>query len=232
MRIMEDGGLLTYPFPLDVDSNCVLRLFDEPEGSTIIEVGAHDEPVSNMLAEKGFKVIGIDLREYDRESPLCNYQYLRADFCDLPDYFMSGYIGRVDSIISISAIEHFGLNTYNEGPVHPYYDVIALRVMWQLLKENGTAYISVPFGKEFIENPPHWRVYNMFALKFRLLQDFAIEHFITVTSGDCEIDGKPCPLGVLLSDEHAMEYDGIIPHVSVVMKLRKISVNRLAPNGR
>lgn len=45
-------------------------------------VGSHDETVSNMLAESGFNVLGIDLREYDKNLPPCNYNYLRWDFND------------------------------------------------------------------------------------------------------------------------------------------------------
>jgi len=219
-------------FRSDVDTSVVLQMFDEPSGSFILEVGAHDEPIANILADCGFSVMGIDIREYDKSLPRKNYKFLRHDFCDLPEDVYRELLGKVDCVISISAIEHFGLGTYQEGMCHEYYDVIAMRTVWNLLKENGTCYLTVPYGKSYIENDCHWRVYDFESSQSRLIQDFTIEECIAVVSGPSQLDGKPLKMWDVLTAKEANRYCGNPPHVSMVAKLKKVSKNRLAPDGR
>lgn len=226
----------------DADSLEFLQWFDEPPGARVLEVGAHDEPLANILSAAGYSVTGVDLREYDprqdregkRNEPLppCNYGYLRADFCDLPSWWLNQRFGTFDSAFSISAIEHFGLNTYGEGKAQPFYDVIAMRTVWQLLKENGTAYITVPFGAKYVENVPHWRIYSFLSAQARLVQDFQVEGCRCFVADTAEINGRVRQQGDEISWVDATGYDGIVPHVSVILKLRKVPINRLAPDGR
>lgn len=224
----------------DADTEALFAVFDEERGSRVLEVGAHDEPVANILTEQGFHVIGVDLREYHagqdlgraNESRPCNYEYVRGDFCDLPYPIYSEWLDHFDAIISLSAIEHFGLGTYDEGNPHYYYDVIALRCMWEFLKEGGTAYVSVPFGSNYIEAPPHWRVYDGYSLRRRLVQDFHVEGAWAFVAAECEVAGRKCDWRSLITWEEACGYSGDPPHVSVIMKLKKVAVKRLAPDGR
>lgn len=221
----------------DADTAAFLDVFDEPLG-LVMEVGAHDEPVANLLSDLGFNVVGIDLREYhsnepDKRCPKLNYHYIRHDFCDLSPELTKEFIGKVDCIVSLSAIEHFGYGTYGEGGKESFfYDVIAMRTMWQLLREGGTAYITVPFGKTFTEHFPHWRIYDKVNLIYRLVQDFTPEYVLVFVSADIELNGKKYGRFDPITTDEAASYDGNPPHVSIVMKLRKITTPRLAPDGR
>jgi len=216
----------------DADAAVFLDLFDEPAGSRILEVGAHEEPLANILSECGFAVTGVDLREYDEKMSHRNYDYLRCDFCDLPDEFMGKNIGRFDCAIAISCIEHFGLSTYGEGPLMPLYDVVAMRAIWQLLREGGTAYLTVPFAAHYLEVVPHWRIYSYSALAHRLVQDFNVLLMGFVVADDVEIRGTKKRRGDAITFEDAFTYVGMLPHVSVILKMVKERRYRLAPDGR
>lgn len=225
----------------DEDVAVFLRTFDEPVGGKVLEVGSHDEPVANILTDCGYQVIGVDLREYNPNQdlptkgpgPACNYTYIRHDFCRLPDAFLKEQLGTFDVAISLSALEHFGLGTYNEGGIiQPYYDVVAVQTIWQLLKEGGVFYVTVPFGKQHIDAIPHWRVYCLSSLSARMVQDFKVESLIPFVCGEMELDGKQFKEGNPISWEQACSFSGHPPHVSVLLKLRKAPTQRLAPNGR
>lgn len=217
----------------DIDTGIVMDLFDEEQEARILEVGAHDEPLSNILAGLGYNVTGIDLREYDTKQSVQNYHYIQADFCDLPDDFLRENTGKFDSIIAISAIEHFGLTTYGEGRQHPYYDVIAMRIIRQLLKMNGTCYITVPYGHKHVDVDIHWRIYNSESIMSRLYQDFNVEIYgIVVSGGGVVINGVTRGLGELLSREEVSKFEKFAsPHITIAAKLRKVPLNRLAPTG-
>ncbi len=245
-----NGNMLSVNHSItDADTYVFLKTFDEfvsenpvdNKGIRVIEIGAHDEPVANILAECGCDVTGVDLREYNpnsddsmgkaMEQPKCNYNYLRADFCNLPEDFLIANIGKFDTAISISAIEHFGLGGYGER-THWYYDVVAMRQMWQLLKMGGTAYVTVPYGNLHLDIPPFWRSYSHKSLQDRLVQDFNIEHMTAFVSGRVDINGKTwMPLESITVDEVNM-HQGSPPHISCLVKLRKVPVNRIAKDGR
>lgn len=226
----------------DIDTLALLWGFDEPPGGRVIEVGAHDEPVANLLTDCGYDVTGVDLREYNAgedtgkglliTSPACNYTYVRSDFCDLPASFMERNYGGFDCAVSLSALEHFGLTTYGEGNPHPYYDVIAMRTVWNLLRDGGVAYITVPFGRQHLDNGIHWRVYDDNSLRNRLIQDFTVELEVYFACTMLDVNGRHRPAGEFVSKADAMTYTGHPPHLSVLLKLRKKPVKRIAPNGR
>lgn len=217
----------------DADTSMFRSLFREPIGCKILEVGAHDEPLANQLVGLGYDVYGVDLREYDKLLPPCNYQYLRSDFCDLPLEFIRSHYGTFDCVFSISAIEHFGLGTYSEGSRSSYYDVIAMRQVWGMLKTGGVCYVTVPFGKKFVEYAPHWRVYDYKAVRERLVQDFRIDFCFPFVSGfGVSIGGGDLLVGTVLREDDVEKLEGELPHVSVIMRLVKGSRRRLAPDGR
>lgn len=159
----------------DPETNFFLRNFDEPENSKIIEVGSHDSPVASLLAKLGHHVTGVDLRECDQEKHP-NYTHVVGDFCNLSESFLKENIGTFDSVIAVSSIEHFGLGTYRQENNKSYYDIIASRYAYDLLKKNGTFYVVLPIGGKYMELPPHWRVYDFCSFKERIAQDFIIEN--------------------------------------------------------
>lgn len=239
---IPDAVIAKYPLT-DVDTGLLLANFDELPGSRVLEVGAHDEPVANILAESGYQVIGIDLREYGPWQDVGtlgqdiiakpNYEYLRADFCDLPSAFIAKWLGKIDAVVSLSAIEHFGLGTYGEGSNHPYYDVIAMRLIWRLLREGGTAYVTVPFGSKFKTCGSHWRVYDTEAMRNRIVQDFVVEkRMYAVVGPGVTVDGVELGLGPVPWEIASRHSNSACPHLTAFFKLRKIPVNRMAIDGR
>ena len=209
----------------DADTAVLLSVFDEPIGK-VLEVGANDEPIANILSEMGNEVYGIDLLPYDSKLPPCNYTYYQGDFCRPSDSFMRKHYGTFDTIVCISAIEHFGLHK-DESDRLPFYDVIAAHVMWQLLKEGGACYISVPCGKSAIAYGHHWRVYNREAIDKRLVQEFVREMACLFIADLVEINGEERNMGDPISWEEVAEYDKPwCPHISVLLKLRKAPIFR------
>lgn len=240
MPRLDQSIISKYRIINDEDVNMFLRAFDEPEGLKVLEVGSHDEPVANILSDHGYSVFGVDLREYDPAQdlkkdeyrPKCNYTYTRSDFCDLPPQFLKEHLGSFDIAASISAIEHFGLGTYNEGVTHPYYDVIAARTIWSLLKDGGVCYLTVPFGGNHSDVIPHWRVYDLKSLRERLTQDFLVEYAFPFVAGPFQLEGRHYYVGDAITPDQAMRFSGDPPHISIIVKMRKIPVKRLSPDGR
>lgn len=213
----------------DVDVAIFLDTFVAEEGSKILVVGAHDESVANMLSECGFDVTGVDLREYDKNLPPPNYRWVRGDFCD-PDLF-NAENGCYDVFVCLSALEHFGMGSYREGKVHRYYDVIAMRKAWELLRVGGRAYVTVPFGGSFIEVWPHWRVYDLDSARNRLVQDFELLKIDAISAGDNVVKGRKLGWGQKVPLEDLPGILTATPSVSTLMVMEKTETRRLAPDG-
>ena len=226
----------------DADTEEFLKFFKEPPGGRVLEVGAHDEPVANILSEAGYSVTGVDLREYnphqdlkERQDPgTPNYEYVREDFCNLPLKFLQEHLETYDIAICLSAVEHFGLGTYNEGAdgFAPFYDVVAMRKVWEFLKVGGAAYVTVPFGGRMVVVGKDWRIYDEPGVLSRIVQDFSVEEAKVFIADDIDINGVKKKRGDPITPAEAAAYTGAIPHISVLMKLRKTPVKRLAPDGR
>jgi len=210
----------------DPESALFLDSFDEPVGSKILEVGAHDSPLAKMMAETGFRVVSVDLRPYDHGTHPY-HKHIIGDFCNLPKEFWQEHRETFDCAFSVSALEHFGLGTYGEKKAFNY-DVIAVRYIWDLLKEGGSFYLTVPFGSRFVEKTPDWRVYDFPNLMERLIQDFSMEKFGVANCDTYKSMGREVKAGepVTLLDV-LINHNGS-PCISAFLKLRKMSVKREA----
>ncbi len=204
----------------DPETDALLDIVKEAPGATILEVGAHDNPVSLMLAGQGLHVTSVDLRPYDF-SVAGNHSHYVGDFTNMPDEFYKQHIGYFDSVISISALEHFGLSTYGESNTI-LADVSACRIVHMLLKKGGCFYVLVPFGGKMVEKPGHWRVYDMTALRERIIQDFAVEQFRLAVCEDCTIGGVDYKVGMLPDLVSCLLNSVGIPSVGAVLQLRKV----------
>lgn len=201
---------------LDADSLALVNSFNEPAGCSIIEVGSNEEYVGNILADNGYAVTGYDLREWQQEIP-CNHDRRQGDWCLLADDIPSG---SVDAVVCLSALEHFGLQTYGDGN-RPYLDVVAMEQVRRVLKPGGAAYISVPFGMCHLNHPPHWRVYDCVSFIERLGRGLAMEGVSFFTSGPAIIDGVYRKAFQDVSRDEASRYPGDPPHCTILSKLRK-----------
>ena len=207
----------------DADASAFLQLFDEPEGSRILVIGNHDEPTAHVLASQGHKVTGVDLRGWDDKLPSCPYEFIDADFCSLaPTLLTKGR--QFDVAVALSCIEHFGMGTYGDRR-HAYYDVVALRYLWDLLRPDGRVYLSVPVGHSHIDCWPDWRVYSLESLQARLVQTFTVEKLTCFVAGpilvgeDIRLVRKD--IGDKIALEDVVRYGGVPPHLDCLVVMRK-----------
>jgi FkbM family methyltransferase len=205
--------------------------FEAEPKARVLCVGCYGDIYPQILAECGFQVTAVDLREYSKELPEKNYKYLQADFCDLRN-FWEGHEG-FDHFICLDAIQYFGIGNYGEGPFCDCYDAIAMHKAWQWLKVSGTAYVSVPVGKNFVSNPPHWRIYNLDALRARIIQDFSFQGCGFYCAEEVKVSSRMRVKGEVIPIEEAFNYaDEHVPLVYGVLRLQKVEVKRKAPDNQ
>ncbi len=204
----------------DPETDALLDMLKVAPGSSILEVGAHDAPVSLMLAELGYPVTSIDLRDYD--FPVnAPHSHVIGDFTCMPDKFYKDHIGHFDTAISISALEHFGLQVYGDA-CSGMGDISACRIIHMLLKKGGTFYVQVPFGGKLVERIGEWRVYDMASLWERIIQDFVLDEFRLVVAEKVIIAGNEFSVGQPIDLFYASLNQRGFPAVSAVMQLRKV----------
>ncbi len=208
---------------IDADALAILQTFDETPDAKVLFAGCHDDRLANMFAAAGFEVVGFDLREYEEGAPPCNYRFVCGDFCQMPHEFVARHAGTFDAFVASSTIEHFGLGGYGETFFHPYYDVLAMQTVKRMLKPGGHAYVTVPYGKKFIERYQDWRVYDEAALMSRLIHPAGADHCYMAyfTSGPAVVGGRPLTVGTSVSKKDADSYDGEPTWVTALFKARK-----------
>lgn len=170
----------------DPELDLFLDTFDEAPGR-VLEIGSGTTPLGSLLSDYGFNVTSVDLKP--RDFPDHRVNHIVADWCDMHPSFWSNYRGYFDYAVSVSALEHFGLGAYKEEKGPDYYDVFAVRYIWDALKRGGAAYIEVPFGGRHVVVSPHWRVYDWESLSARILQQFTLSEVLFRVVQECRIEG-------------------------------------------
>jgi hypothetical protein len=134
-----------------------------PAQARVLEIGcAEANWITPMIAERPDLLIdGVDWRACTREGA---QRVIRGDVreVELP--------GDYDAIVSVSAIEHIGLGSYDQDPKDPDGDTIAMRRSYGWLKPGGWMYLDVPYrepGKYHVTG--NYRGYDEDAIQSRLL---------------------------------------------------------------
>jgi SAM-dependent methyltransferase len=149
------------------------RIFEEPfifqninlkKGSKILDIGCCDSKISLQLSTLGYKVTGIDLRNYGYFHP--NFKFIKGNF--LENQFPDDYF---DYVIAISTIEHIGLDAYG-GSLIKDGDKKTVKEIYRILKKRGKFLLTLPFGKKKITK--NQRIYDSDSLG-DLLRDFRVE---------------------------------------------------------
>lgn len=219
MKIPKD--ILDTYTTFDPESHLFFNFFDEKEGSKILEVGAHDSPISSMLAKTGFSVHGVDLRECDQETHP-NYTHHIFDFSNPNTEFLQNHAGTFDCVVSISALEHFGLGTYNKLPYNPYADVYAAAYISALLRKEGAFYCVVPYGGRYREIIPHWKVYDMGEIIYRFGHGMRIDFIHLQCSEKMHVGGVTYkPFDNFDFGHAALNTEGF-PGISILVKFSKV----------
>jgi len=114
----------------------------DPNGKNkrLLEFGCTKSDLALQVASLGYKVIGIDLREYKFTHP--NFKFFKKNILDYEDEKFFDYI------TAISTLEHIGLSHYDKLEDESYLSKVANK-LYQLLKPNGKLIATVPFGQEY-----------------------------------------------------------------------------------
>jgi SAM-dependent methyltransferase len=135
-----------------------------PRGALIVDLGCVESKLSLELANRGYKVLGVDLRPYPFRHP--NLRTLCGDFVTSPIAEDS-----VDAVLAVSTLEHFGFGSYGRAAKFSS-DVAAISKIRRILKPGGQLILTVPYG---LRGQTSWyRVYDRAGLR-NLLADFAID---------------------------------------------------------
>jgi 2-polyprenyl-3-methyl-5-hydroxy-6-metoxy-1,4-benzoquinol methylase len=128
---------------------------------TVLDIGGGESRLAKTLAELGFTVTIIDIGNVDCgkathvKNNILDYEFPEGTF---------------DIIISISTIEHVGLQCYGQTRLDNDGDIKVMDKIYRWLKPRGLAIITLPYGKP--HHPPSFeRVYNPDSLKKRILSN-------------------------------------------------------------
>ena len=133
-----------------------------------VDIGSRiDGFVAHVASFRGIEV--VDLRPMS--TTISNITFRQADFMQ-ENLNLKNYC---DSVSSLHAIEHFGLGRYGDKLDYNGH-LKGLKNIYEMLKEGGKFYFSVPIGKQRIEFNAH-RVFAVGPL-INLLQDqYRIDSF-------------------------------------------------------
>ncbi|HPL82738.1 MAG TPA: class I SAM-dependent methyltransferase [Candidatus Omnitrophota bacterium] len=122
----------------------------------ILDVGSSGCYFPLILAASGYDAFSIDIRPYPilKKLNFENFTFKQADICNSP--FPDNYF---DGITAISMIEHIGLEGRYGMREAEDADIIAVREMIRILKQDGTLILTVPCGQPMVIKPFH-RIYD------------------------------------------------------------------------
>jgi hypothetical protein len=140
----------------------------------ILDVGGSESTVCLSLASLGHDVTVVDPRPCRLEHP--RLETVRARLEEVP----SGR-GPFDVAVSLSAIEHFGLEHYGTARGDDRADLQAVGHIRALLRPGGTFVLTVPIGEPSVDT--FQRVYDLAGVR-ALLAGWEIEDFAVVRQVD------------------------------------------------
>lgn len=148
-------------------------------GSLVLDVGCAESVLSHELTSKGFRVVGLDIRDY----PFKNKKmiFIKRNVMDtkLPNETF-------DAIIVVSTIEHIGLSAYGQLTLTDKGDIKAMKELYRILKPEGIIIITTPYiGNNPFRINSFERNYNREKI-LNLIQDFQIvkeEYFYPKQTG-------------------------------------------------
>jgi hypothetical protein len=146
-----------------------------PLGSSILDCGCCENWVGIALAQFGYNVTGVDVRPYPIQAP--NFTFYQESLDT-----WRGPAGKLDSIVCLSSLEHFGLGAYGDPKSGESTDREVLTKMAGWLKPSGLLILTAPYGTWSVDG--FQRVYDSSALR-ELLSDWVIQeaHYYYTNDG-------------------------------------------------
>jgi SAM-dependent methyltransferase len=140
----------------------------------VLDLGCSESVSALEMASFGFDVTGVDLRDLPLEHP--SFRMVRADIAQLP-FDAANF----DVVVSLSTIEHVGLDWY--GAEQKGTDMHVAAEVQRVLRPGGLFLLTVPYGRAAL-TPLH-RVYDRARLD-ELLRCFErVETMYGVRDGNC-----------------------------------------------
>ena len=153
-KFTESGDATSYYFSQDL---YVAQKIFENNPDSHVDVGSRiDGLVAHVASFRNIKV--FDIRKLTNVFP--QISFVQADMMSPLDDSLKNYC---DSLSCLHALEHFGLGRYGD-PVNYDGYLVGLDNLYQILKQQGKLYFSVPIGKLRIEFNAH----RVFSLKYLL----------------------------------------------------------------
>jgi SAM-dependent methyltransferase len=112
-----------------------------PRGGKILDLGCGESLVAYELASYGFEVVGVDLNEYPLHHP--NLRTIASPLEAVAEDDLRGF----DTIVCLSAIEHFGLGAYGDDPREGRADIETLEGLAALSEPGTSLILTTPFGE-------------------------------------------------------------------------------------
>lgn len=139
----------------------VLARVEEIVPAQLMDIGAADGSYVARASELCTQMWLVDPRQIIAEHP-DNVHSLRFLAQDLPDFFN----GNIDALTCVSVLDHVGLDAYGQQAEDGALEAVCRRIA-DLVCPDGTALITVPFGRDHITTHPggQQRVFGMAALE-------------------------------------------------------------------
>jgi len=131
-----------------------------------VELGCSESLIPFDLASIGYRVTGVDLREYPLDHPNLTTIATPLEDWDSEETF--------DVVVCLSSIEHFGLGTYGEEASSERLDHTAMQLLLDKTKPTGVLVMTIPFGETDVT--PVQRMYDRDDID-ELLSGWAIDTF-------------------------------------------------------
>lgn len=118
----------------------VFNQLDFNKKGQVLDIGCCESFVSINLATAGFQVTGMDIRDYPLQHP--NLKFIKDDICQ------TKIKTKFDYVISLSTLEHIGLDTIYGQSDQRTDDKKAIDKAHSLLKKNGKLILTLPASRK------------------------------------------------------------------------------------
>lgn len=116
----------------------VLDNLGSAKGRLVLDVGCTGSLLDHELLARGFRVVGLDICEHTMRTR--GQAFVKANVINtgLPSETF-------DVILSVSTIEHVGLNAYSQDLLSDDGDFLAMKELRRLLKPGGMLVLTLPY---------------------------------------------------------------------------------------
>ncbi len=116
----------------------VLNKLGPGKGRSVLDVGCSGSLLDHELLARGFRVVGLDVNNHTMRNNSETFVQANAINTGLPSETF-------DVILSVSVIEHVGLNAYSQDLLLDDGDILAMQELKRLLKPGGIFLLTFPY---------------------------------------------------------------------------------------